>query len=578
MALSKLGEAALNYAREGYYVFPVVPNGKTPLISENLKQSSIDIPQITEWWKRYPFANIGLDCGKSGLIVLDIDPRHGGDKTLKGLQILYGKFDLQTKTVKTPGGGNHYYFSAEYPPGYIVPRTGADIFDGGGIDIRAKGGYVVLPPSILPTGVYTTERSDKILQFPRKLLFTASEKDSSKTDFKETFENNERIKDGARNNTLTALAGKLRRFNLVAEEILPALVAVNLRRCETPLSVSELESIVNSIQRYAPEEEFFERLAELETIPGRFNVTDESKSISTEIFLSESEERTEWVVGEMLQKSSLNMLLGSPKSGKSTLARRLAVDVAAGISFLGQFETKQLPVLYYSIQENKGQTHEWLSRAISNIPNGKKIPLEFIFELNKKGFPAIKGLLERIKEYKYGFVVIDMFRKFSGIVKIDDYVETENICDALKDVADKTGVCILWLHHERKSGGAFEGGIGSQAIRGSVYTTIKTYKEKSLYYITTEQRDGTDLGDTGITYDKTSTLMRTVGSHLSVAINADAELKRKIREILKKNPTATFRDIKPQVTGKNDRILKAYSEVKGQMKLINPPEDNDADE
>jgi hypothetical protein len=280
----------------------------------------------------------------------------------------------------------------------------------------------------------------------------------------------------------------------------------------------------------------------------------------------------------MLQTTSLNMLLGSPKSGKSTLARRLAIDVAFGLPFLGQYKTMKNRVLYYSIQENKAQLHAWLNRALSQIDHKGDVPIDFIFELGKKGVPAIKGLKRRVKKNKYGLVVIDMFRKFSGIQKIDDYVETENICDALKDVADQTGVCILWLHHERKSGGAFEGGIGSQAIRGSVYTTIKTYKEKGTYYICSEQRDGTDVTDTGIIYDKTSTIMRTVGSRLTVAINKDAEIKKIIVAILKKNPKATYRDIRPHVQGKNDKLLDMIRDIKGQMKLISTDKDEETDD
>src|SRR5437762_216479 len=78
-----LSEAALQYARDGWLVFPLF--GKAPLKGSNgHRDATTDLEKIRAWWRTYPRANIGLATGSlSGLIVLDVDPRHGGhQKTL----------------------------------------------------------------------------------------------------------------------------------------------------------------------------------------------------------------------------------------------------------------------------------------------------------------------------------------------------------------------------------------------------------------------------------------------------------------------------------------------------------------
>src|SRR5437899_415632 len=55
------------------------------------------------------------------------------------------------------------------------------------------------------------------------------------------------------------------------------------------------------------------------------------------------------VVDDLLLEAGLSMIAGKPKSGKSTLARQLAVAVANGHTFLGH-DTKQGRVLYLSLE------------------------------------------------------------------------------------------------------------------------------------------------------------------------------------------------------------------------------------
>jgi hypothetical protein len=98
------------------------------------------VASLAEWWRRWPAANVGIATGaRSGLLVLDVDPRHGGDDVLAALEAEHGRLP-DTATVVTGGGGAHFYFA--HPGGEIRSRNLAP-----GLELKADGAFVVAPPS-----------------------------------------------------------------------------------------------------------------------------------------------------------------------------------------------------------------------------------------------------------------------------------------------------------------------------------------------------------------------------------------------------------------------------------------------
>lgn len=134
-----LADAAPAYARRGWPVFPIQVRGKAPLTEDGFKAATTDEDQITAWWSRWPTANIGLVPGRAGLIVLDIDGPEGEDTAQR-----LGLLAEPTLTIAT-ARGMHLYF--RHPGGHIGNRRLAP-----GLDVRADAGYVLLPPSVHPSG------------------------------------------------------------------------------------------------------------------------------------------------------------------------------------------------------------------------------------------------------------------------------------------------------------------------------------------------------------------------------------------------------------------------------------------
>jgi len=155
-------EAALSYARIGLPVLPlwsVKPGvsgfvcacgkegcsspGKHPnarLAPQGVHSASLDEELIRRWWRARPAANVGIAAGR--VIVLDIDPRHHGDRSLAQLEAVHGALPPTWRAI-TGGAGVHIYFAA--PQGINAGNTAGKIARG--IDVRTRGGLVAAPPS-----------------------------------------------------------------------------------------------------------------------------------------------------------------------------------------------------------------------------------------------------------------------------------------------------------------------------------------------------------------------------------------------------------------------------------------------
>lgn len=173
MELSKIGQAALYYAGMGWHVIPLTENSKfPPKIKEWQHEATIDPSIITQWWSKWPNANIGIATGEeSGIFALDVDgPKHGtneakgidGNESLKDLLDDHGGSIPDTVEAITPTGGRHILF--KYPQGSVVPNSSNSLGDG--LDVKSTNGYIVATPSIVPAGEYVWECSSRPDEVP----------------------------------------------------------------------------------------------------------------------------------------------------------------------------------------------------------------------------------------------------------------------------------------------------------------------------------------------------------------------------------------------------------------------------
>jgi putative DNA primase/helicase len=119
-------EAALTYARAGLRVHPVRAD-KKPYTKWGTDATCAE-HMIHAYWGRWPDALVAV-CTGNGLVVVDVDPRHGGE---------WDDELGRTLTATTPGGGWHHWFGT-------TERIGNAVGILPGVDVRGERGYVLAP-------------------------------------------------------------------------------------------------------------------------------------------------------------------------------------------------------------------------------------------------------------------------------------------------------------------------------------------------------------------------------------------------------------------------------------------------
>jgi Bifunctional DNA primase/polymerase, N-terminal len=167
MAIDQNERAAQQYADQaGWPVFPCAPGSKLPAIRDahkgdpsstcrgecgrdghGLWDATTDPAKIHEWWSQHPERNIGIATGSPGPDVIDVDIKmdRSGMPSWNKLQAAGITRGYQA-IVRTPGTGIHsYYTGTDQQSGRLPDQM---------IDFRARGGYVVAPPSKDSRGAY----------------------------------------------------------------------------------------------------------------------------------------------------------------------------------------------------------------------------------------------------------------------------------------------------------------------------------------------------------------------------------------------------------------------------------------
>ncbi len=154
--MSKMMQAALEYASMGFSVFPLTEGSKIPLKgSAGVHDATQDTETICRWWTEMPMCNIGIAMG-NGFVAIDFDEDEEKDK--HGIESLRRweyehRVELPDTIISlTPRGGAHYIYKDPIGHGNKV-----DLYNG--VDVRGNGGYIVAPPSRIGEKRYQWEYS-----------------------------------------------------------------------------------------------------------------------------------------------------------------------------------------------------------------------------------------------------------------------------------------------------------------------------------------------------------------------------------------------------------------------------------
>lgn len=245
-------EAALGYLKRGWSVIPAGERTKRPIVPwQKFQHEMPSEQQVGKWWERWPKANLAVVTGEiSGIVVVDIDPKNGGTKSLVRMEKRHGSLPETVETV-TGGGGRHIYFA--HPEREVRNRAGL----APGIDMRGDGGCIIVPPSVHPSGKRYRWKPRHApgqvnlaplpvwLEQPR---FGSDNPHGHPLAYWRALAH-EGVKEGQRNSTVASFAGHLLWHGVDPDVVMELLLSWNRVRCKPPLDDDEVIMTVQSIQR-----------------------------------------------------------------------------------------------------------------------------------------------------------------------------------------------------------------------------------------------------------------------------------------------------------------------------------------
>lgn len=443
-------------------MFPCAAKSKVPAIKggEGLKEATTDPDTIRKWWAKYPNANIGAACG----FVFDVVDLDGEDGRLTFKERETNKRQI-VASVKTPGGGYHVYYTPT-----LVPLTNG-VKRLPGVDLRTKGGYVLLPPSFIIDedkgyeGWYEwrdgQELNGKPLPDIPRWIQDAFKRDSSAPSqiVPDVFP------DGERNDRLFRFGCSMRRKGSVEFEIRATLSAMNTTRCNPPLDEKEIAEIARKCCKYAPE-------PERKTYPGPKPYNQER--VSAEEYYNRREsawltladitpEDVPWLFERRFARGMFSLLQGDPGEGKSTIARAMTAMLTSGRapSFWGMNTNGPQNVIWltkeeslkYSVAPALKHMGADLSRvhvlAVETDEEGL-LPPEFIFD-----DWGIQQLREKVEATEAPLIVIDpLISFFDSTTDIHRQNETRKTLGRLIQLGEQTGAIPLGIVHQNKGNNA----------------------------------------------------------------------------------------------------------------------------
>lgn len=365
-------EAALDAARRGFAVFPLVPNAKTPALKNWQNLATTDTTQLEAWWAQWPEANIGIVT--TPYLVVDIDPWKGGDATAE-LLALTEDFP-KTLCSRSGRGGSHMIYAL---PEHVVVRGGADKL-GKGIDIKSWGGLIAAPGSAIKEGTYAWLNDRPMAIAPQWLIDRCKaakpkkdnagkrlvDEDGEAIDraFEWLASRSPSAEKGNRGYTAYQVACRLYEVGVSRSTCVELLGEWSETRCDPPMDAADVahaaQSAENNMQNAIGSKHSMAPGFEAVEI-GPLSVIPSTERPREKFFIWRADEAAaralsaprKSLIEGVLQCEGEAVMVGAPGGGKTFLALDMSYHVAKGLSWAGR-DVTQGSVVYIATEAQEG--------------------------------------------------------------------------------------------------------------------------------------------------------------------------------------------------------------------------------
>lgn len=459
-----VNELAAEYVDSGWSVLPVRPDEKRPYMTNWLQYTKTRAPKamVEGWFNNLAGAGVGVVTGRiSNMVVLDVE-----SDCPYPIEDLLKRYPTQM-IARSGGGGYHLFY--QYPTNQTRVANRVRIFEGA--DLRADGGFIVLPPTMHTSGNrYEWVKRGPLGAFPVALLeLQAQPKVQGEGWITEALRG---VSEGGRNDACARLAGYFFKKGMNAD-IVEALLLDWNERNEPPLPVQEVRTTIKSIERsHATGGDQF---TQVQFVDDRAEAVKEQKHKEssfgimrmTDYVKGYGGEGTTWLVDDWMPDKSITFLVSPPESYKTWLLLDLAVSVSAGVPFLGKYQVNNPgPTLIIQQEDShSGLTdrlaliveqklnalpklgdNEWTVPAMPDLPIYVHPDRQLRFG-NKK---VLEEMEQQIATIRPRVIMIDPL--YSTTDSTDNYMaDLANRMMILKTWRDKYGCSFLIAHHSKKN-------------------------------------------------------------------------------------------------------------------------------
>lgn len=410
------------YRSKGFSVIPILYRDKKPAIP-SWKEYQHRLPtdeELASWFSPSEPRNLAVVTGKvSNIAGVDLD----SEKAVEFAKANNFPLSPLSKT------GKGYHIIYRYKDGVRNFQKRDDLPD---IDLRGDGGYILVEPSIHPSGhQYQWVKGKGLDDLPfadlPEIILAKSPED--KTPVRKLYKG---VPEGQRNDSLARLVGSWANDKLTLEECLENAYLWNSKN-EPPLDDKEIERTVKSIYKthhremkdWTPEEPF--RLLD--------SLLKWNDILSLDI-------KTEYLLEGLIPKGSITLLFGRGGIGKTSLALQISRVIAEGLAF-GELQTVKTPV-YFIDFENPLSI---LKERVEKIGQSDNI---YVWHISNPTLPPRLDSKEweLYKQLPPGLLIVDTVRA-SHLSDENSSRDSAIINARLKELREK-GFTILLLTHTPK--------------------------------------------------------------------------------------------------------------------------------
>ncbi len=513
--------AALDWARRGFRVFPLLENDKEPAYADDWRQIATNDPDmITRMWRDPVLGterNYNIGCSCNDMVVVDIDVKKDKDG-YNQYMMMGGHFD--TLSVRTPSGGFHCYFYG--PDSSNEPLSS-------GVDVRSHNGYTVAPGSSIDGVFYAVindvdkawipDPIERLLKAPYARTEVEYDEDIIDTPASiaaaiNFLQSCPPAIQGQRGDetTFTTAARVVREMALSIRMAHSLMVEHFNPRCEPMWTSDELLEKIENAARYgtadmgvlSPEQMF-----------AGISIPDMPPTVFAQYALDfgnatmpDAMPARNWLVERMLMRGSVSLLLATGSAGKSSVSLALAMHLAVGLPFAG-YPAPKAPtkcIVYNGEDDIHEQSRRMLGIAMQygisyELAKANIMllsPQQIKFDLVAREFSKpirndvlVNQIIDRCSAEDVGLLILDPLVKIHKVEESDN-VQMDFVMETLTEIAQKSNIAVLALHHTSKGSGNQDGRIGNMDIaRGAsavvnaariVFTLLNATREDAIEY------------------------------------------------------------------------------------------------